>query len=58
MSYEQIKKELETLVHNHYRDGTPIMDIRAALRVSDLTAEQFGALELMEAAKKMNEQES
>ena len=57
MSYENIKDQLEDLVHEHYASGTQVMDIRAALRVADLIAEQFGALELLEAAKKMNKDE-
>jgi len=53
MSYENLKKELATAVQEHYQGGTPINDIRAALHATDLMAEQYGAIELLEIAKSM-----
>lgn len=53
MSYENLKKELTTAVQDHYQGGTPINDIRAAIRAADLMAEQFGAIELVEIARSM-----
>ena len=44
MSYENLKKELTAAVQDHYQGGTPINDIRAAIRAADLMAEQFGAI--------------
>ena len=52
MSYENIKKELQDAVTSHYDGGASIIDIRAALRAADLYAEQMGALELVEIAKR------
>ena len=53
MSYENLKKELITIVQEHYQGGTPINDIRAAIHVAYLLAEQFSVFEVMEIAKSM-----
>lgn len=53
MSYENLKTELLDLVEKNYRDGTPINDVRAAIRAVDLMAEQLGAIQLLEIAKSM-----
>ena len=53
MSYETLKKELIAIIDDHYQNGAPINDIRAAFHAAYLIAEQYGAIELMEIAKSM-----
>ena len=54
MNYEELKAELARVVEAHYRGGTRINDIRAAIMATDLMAEQWGAIELFEIAKSMS----
>ena len=53
MSYENLKEELVAILHKHYQGDTSINDIRGALHVVDLMAEQLAAIQLMEIAKSM-----
>lgn len=48
MSYEILKKMLGAAVFEHYQNGTPLVDIRAAIHAAGLEAEKLAVLELME----------
>lgn len=47
MSYENLKKELTTVVQEHYQGGTLINDIRAAFHAVDLMAEKVLLLDVL-----------
>ena len=58
MSYETLKSEISKLVETNYQNGMRINDIRAAIHAIDLMVEQWAAIEVLEIAKSMQDEET